>query len=74
MAGHDSVAMNRMVPTVMMFIPSVDGVSHCEREFTTDEDMVAGVQALGEVAWEMVNGALAGGPSNVQGLATAGAA
>lgn len=60
MAGHDSVAMNRIVPTVMMFIPSVDGVSHCEREFSTDADMVSGVDALTEVAWEMVNGALAG--------------
>lgn len=59
MAGHDSVPMNRIVPTVMMFIPSVDGVSHCEREFSTDEDMVAGVDALTSVAWEMVNGALA---------------
>ena len=74
MAGHDSVAMNRIVPTVMMFIPSVDGVSHCEREFTSDEDMVAGVRALGEVAWEMVNGALAGAPSAGQEPATAGAA
>ncbi|MGV9799683.1 M20 family metallo-hydrolase [Mycobacterium sp. NPDC003449] len=61
MAGHDSVAMNRIVPTVMMFIPSVDGVSHCEREFSTDEDMSAGVDALTGVAWEMVNGALAAG-------------
>ena len=59
MAGHDSVAMNRIVPRVMMFIPSVDGVSHCEREFSTDADMVSGVDALTEVAWEMVNGALA---------------
>ncbi|MHC9295841.1 M20 family metallo-hydrolase [Mycobacterium sp. LTG2003] len=59
MAGHDSVPMNRIVPTVMMFIPSVDGVSHCEREFSTDEDMVAGVDALTNVAWEMVNGSLA---------------
>jgi N-carbamoyl-L-amino-acid hydrolase len=59
MAGHDSVAMNRIVPTVMMFIPSVDGASHCEREFSTDADMVSGVDALTEVAWEMVNGALA---------------
>lgn len=59
MAGHDSVAMNRIVPTVMMFIPSVDGVSHCEREFTTDADMLDGVRALAEVAWEMANGALA---------------
>lgn len=59
MAGHDSVALNRRVPTVMMFIPSVDGVSHCEREFTTDTDMVTGLQALTSVAWKMVNGALA---------------
>lgn len=58
MAGHDSVPMNRIVPTVMMFIPSVDGVSHCEREFSTDEQMTAGVDALERVAWEMVNGAL----------------
>lgn len=59
MAGHDSVPMNRIVPTVMMFIPSVDGVSHCEREFSTDDDMTAGLAALTNVAWEMVHGALA---------------
>ncbi len=60
MAGHDSVAMNTIVPSVMMFIPSVDGVSHCEREFTTDEDMVSGLHALIEVATELANGALTG--------------
>jgi len=43
----------------MLFIPSVDGVSHCEREFTTDEDMVAGVDMLTGVARELVGGALA---------------
>lgn len=59
MAGHDSVAMNRIAPTVMLFIPSVDGVSHCEREFSRDEDMVAGVEMLTEVAWRMLGGALA---------------
>jgi N-carbamoyl-L-amino-acid hydrolase len=58
MAGHDSVPMNRIVPSVMVFIPSVDGVSHCEREFTKDEDMVAGVDVLTEVAWELLRGAL----------------
>ncbi len=59
MAGHDSVAMNRIAPTVMLFIPSVDGVSHCEREFSRDEDMVAGVAMLTEVGWRLVHGALA---------------
>ncbi|WP_166969298.1 M20 family metallo-hydrolase [Brevibacterium atlanticum] len=58
MAGHDSVAMNNRVPAVMMFVPSVDGVSHCEREFTTDEDMVRGVRVLTSVAGELVRGQL----------------
>lgn len=43
-----------------MFIPSVDGVSHCERELTKDEDMVQGVNALVGVLAEMLNGALDG--------------
>ncbi|SEM70859.1 M20 family metallo-hydrolase [Cryobacterium luteum] len=58
MAGHDSVAMNTIVPSIMLFIPSVDGVSHCEREFTTDTDMVAGLALLTEVTTDLVNGAL----------------
>ncbi|WP_181273936.1 M20 family metallo-hydrolase [Brevibacterium oceani] len=58
MAGHDSVAMNHRVPGVMMFVPSVDGVSHCEREFTTDEDMLRGVRVLTSVAGELVRGQL----------------
>lgn len=60
MAGHDSVAMNTVAPSVMLFIPSVEGVSHCEREFSTDADMVAGVDMLTGVARELVAGALAG--------------
>lgn len=61
MAGHDSVAMNTMVPSVMLFIPSVDGVSHCEREFSTDEDMVKGLSALKRVVREMLQGKLVAG-------------
>ncbi|GAA4616920.1 M20 family metallo-hydrolase [Saccharopolyspora hordei] len=60
MAGHDSVAMNRIVPSVMLFVPSVDGVSHCEREFTTDEQMVVGVDALTEATWKLLHGELDG--------------
>lgn len=58
MAGHDSVVMNRIVPAVMVFIPSIGGISHCEREFTTDEDMVTGVEVLTGIALRMVTGAL----------------
>ncbi|MEC5180376.1 M20 family metallo-hydrolase [Arthrobacter sp. CG_A4] len=58
MAGHDSVAMNTVAPSIMLFVPSVDGVSHCEREFTTDADMVTGLDMLTGVARELVAGAL----------------
>lgn len=60
MAGHDSVAMNRVTPSVMLFVPSVDGVSHCEREFTTDDDLVAGLKALTNLVGRMVSGELDG--------------
>lgn len=56
MAGHDSVALNTMVPSAMLFIPSVDGVSHCEREFSTDEDMVKGLAALRALVEQMLSG------------------
>lgn len=60
MAGHDSVAVNRIAPSVMVFIPSIDGVSHCEREFSTDADMVAGVTTFTQIVRRLVTGALDG--------------
>lgn len=60
MAGHDSVAMNRIVPAVMVFVPSEGGVSHCEREFTSDEDLVKGVAVLTGIVQRMATGALDG--------------
>jgi beta-ureidopropionase / N-carbamoyl-L-amino-acid hydrolase len=56
-AGHDAVALSTKVPSILMFVPSVDGVSHCEREFTEDKDLVTGLDALAEVARALVNGA-----------------
>lgn len=60
MAGHDSIAMNTMVPSVMMFIPSIDGVSHCEREFTSDEDLLVGLDALTGMLVRLAEGELDG--------------
>ncbi|MFD5599064.1 M20 family metallo-hydrolase [Leucobacter sp. NPDC058333] len=74
MAGHDSVAMNRIVPTVMLFVPSVDGVSHCEREFTRDEDMVEGVAMLAEVGWRLAHGALQAEDAGLSGTSATAAA
>ena len=57
-AGHDSTNMKDLVPTVMLFIPSVDGVSHAENEYTHDADLAAGVDVLTETVGRMVEGAL----------------
>ena len=58
MAGHDSVNLKGIAPTVMLFIPSVDGISHNEREFSTDAQMLAGLHMLTATTQRMVTGAL----------------
>ena len=58
LAGHDSTNMKDIVPTVMLFVPSVNGIAHNEREYTLDEDIVAGVQMLTEVVQQLCQGAL----------------
>lgn len=57
-AGHDSTNMKDVVPTVMLFIPSVEGISHNEKEFSNDADSVAGVALFAEIATRMVAGEL----------------
>ncbi|MBA4021526.1 MAG: Zn-dependent hydrolase [Gordonia sp.] len=57
-AGHDSTNMKDIVPTVMLFIPSVDGVSHAENEYTHDQDLTAGVDVLTETVARMAEGRL----------------
>jgi N-carbamoyl-L-amino-acid hydrolase len=57
-AGHDSTNMKDVVPTVMLFIPSVEGISHAEAEFTRDEDLCSGVDVLTETLARMLDGAL----------------
>ncbi|MFC4408419.1 Zn-dependent hydrolase [Haloarchaeobius iranensis] len=45
-AGHDASYLNRVCPTAMVFVPSVDGVSHTEAEFTEWDDVVTGTNVL----------------------------
>ncbi|MCZ4562089.1 M20 family metallo-hydrolase [Rhodococcus sp. IEGM 1401] len=56
MAGHDSVNLKDVVPTVMLFVPSVDGISHSEKELTHDTDLLDGVKMLAETVARMVRG------------------
>lgn len=45
-AGHDAQIMARMCPAAMIFVPSVDGISHNIKEFTSPEDVEAGGNVL----------------------------
>ncbi|MFC7402318.1 M20 family metallo-hydrolase [Citricoccus sp. GCM10030269] len=58
LAGHDSTNLKDVVPTVMMFVPSVEGISHHEHEYTTDRDAVAGLRVLTEVVRSLCRGDL----------------
>jgi N-carbamoyl-L-amino-acid hydrolase len=45
-AGHDAQALSAVTPAAMLFVPSVDGISHHPREFTTDADVINGANTL----------------------------
>jgi N-carbamoyl-L-amino-acid hydrolase len=60
LAGHDATNMKDITPTVLVFVPSVDGISHNEREFTRDDDMLAGLSVFERVVAAIADGALDG--------------
>ena len=45
-AGHDAQYMAAIGPTGMVFVPSRDGRSHCEEEFTPMDDIEYGANTL----------------------------
>jgi len=45
-AGHDAAILARHVPTGMLFVPSIGGVSHSPEENTSDEHLVLGARTL----------------------------
>lgn len=45
-AGHDSQIFAPFVPTAMLFVPSVKGISHNPAEYTHPADLAEGVKAL----------------------------
>lgn len=45
-ALHDATNVARLMPVAMLFVPSINGMSHAFEEDTSDADLVAGVQVL----------------------------
>ncbi|MWP39064.1 hydantoinase/carbamoylase family amidase [Rhodobacter sphaeroides] len=48
--GHDAVALNAILPSIVFAVPSVGGVIHRNDEYTSPEDLAAG----GDVLTDMV--------------------
>ena len=45
-AGHDAQFMASYIPSAMIFVPSVNGKSHCEEELTGFDDCAKGANVL----------------------------
>ena len=52
-AGHDAQMLARVCPTGMIFVPSVDGLSHNPAEYTSPADLKAGANVLLQVMLEL---------------------
>ncbi len=57
-AGHDAQDMTHIAPTGMIFVPSVNGVSHSPKEYTSPEDMANGASVLLKTVLAIDDGAL----------------
>ena len=49
-AGHDAQILSRRLRSAMMFVPSIDGISHHWAEDTKEEDIVLGAQVFADAA------------------------
>jgi N-carbamoyl-L-amino-acid hydrolase len=49
-AGHDAQIISQLLPSAMLFVPSIGGISHHFTENTRDEDIVLGCQVFADAA------------------------
>ncbi len=45
-AGHDTQTMASIAPSAMLFVPSMDGISHNPAEYTKDADCINGANVI----------------------------
>lgn len=53
-AGHDAQWLARVMPSAMLFVPSIGGISHHWSENTSDEDIVLGCQVMATAIAEIL--------------------
>jgi len=54
-AGHDATYLNEITDAAMIFVPSVDGKTHNEAEYTEWEDAVAGARTFAEATRQLAS-------------------
>ena len=47
-AGHDAAFVAKIAPSVMIFVPSRDGRSHCPEEFSTTSSIALGAEVIAD--------------------------
>jgi acetylornithine deacetylase/succinyl-diaminopimelate desuccinylase-like protein len=52
-AGHDAQILSGAAHAGMIFVPSIDGRSHCPEEATSAEDVILGTRALATALREL---------------------
>ena len=57
---HDAAQMARLMPTVMLFVKSLRGLSHTKEEDTPEEDLELSVQALHRLAVRTIDWVVSG--------------
>lgn len=55
-AGHDAQILSTRLPSAMLFVPSINGISHHWSEDTSDADIVLGCQVLADAAAALLAG------------------
>jgi hydantoinase/carbamoylase family amidase len=61
-AGHDAQCLALLAPAGMIFVPSIDGISHSPLEQTADTDVITGARVLA-AAWATAGYAIVPDPS-----------
>ena len=55
-AGHDAQYLARVMPSAMLFVPSIGGISHHWTEDTSEQDLRVGIRVMGQGASRFLQG------------------
>lgn len=55
-AGHDAQVLATVMPSGMLFVPSIGGISHHWSENTDDADIVTGAEVFVDACWRLLAG------------------